>query len=435
VTSDPTRITAVKILQQLLLQKGSLSTLLDKYNPKDQNDNAPVLQALCYGFCRYYEQLVFISGRFITKPLRKKDQDIHCLILIGIYQLFFMRMPDYAVINESVATCEKLKKVWAKKLVNAVLRSSQREMESLHVMIDNKPELKYSHPAWLISMLQQNWPNDYLSIMQNNNLQAPMTLRVNKNKTSVKQYRDSLDQINLPTRPGSLSESALILNEPSPVDILPGFYDGLVSVQDEASQLAVSLLAPKNKETILDACAAPGGKSCAILEQAPEALLFAVDNDAFRLQRVEENLTRIQANAQLIHKDIIEQARLWQAESKQFDRILLDVPCSGTGVIRRHPDIKLLRQANDIDKLAPLQQNILLAVWPLLKKGGLLLYSTCSVLKTENSQQVEKFILQTDDVMEIPITANWGIACEHGRQLFPKPESHDGFYYALLQKC
>ena len=435
MTSNPTRITAVKILQQLLLQKGSLSTLLEKYNSKEQNDNSALLQALCYGLCRHYEQLVFISQRFIAKPLRNKDLDIFCLILIGIYQLFYMRMPDYAVINESVATCEKLKKVWAKKLVNAVLRSTQREMDSIHTMINAKPELKYSHPAWLFSVLQQNWPDEYLAIMENNNLQAPMTLRVNRNKTSTEAYRALLEQAHLSAVTGELTESALILSEPVLVDFLPSFSEGLVSVQDEASQLAISLLEAKNNETILDACAAPGGKSCAILEQAPEATLFSVDNDALRLKRVDENLQRIQAKAILIHNDIVEQANIWRQEQKTFDRILLDVPCSGTGVIRRQPDIKLLRKPEDIDKLVPLQQNILQAVWPLLKQGGILLYCTCSVLRVENTSQIQTFISVTNNVKEIPITANWGIACEHGRQLLPKSASHDGFYYALLQKC
>ena len=422
-------------MQNLLLQKGSLSTLLDKYNPQQENESKALLQALCYGLCRHYEQLAFISKGFLSKPLRKKDQDIYCLILIGIYQLFFMRMPDYAIINESVATCDKLKKVWAKKLVNAVLRSVQREMESLSSTLDTKPELKYSHPVWLVSMLQKNWPDDYLEIMQNNNQQAPMTLRVNKSKITSEQYQSYLKEVGLFARPGDLTDTALILREPVLVDDLPDFFNGLVSVQDEASQLAIALLNPQNNETILDACAAPGGKSCAILEQAPKVSLYAVDNDALRLKRVEDNLERIQSEATLIHKDIIEQANIWQQEHMQFDRILLDVPCSATGVIRRHPDIKLLRRPEDINKLAPLQQSILTAVWPLLKKHGTLLYSTCSVLKPENSDQLHKFFLQTNDVEEIPINASWGIACEYGRQLLPMSDSHDGFYYALLQKC
>ncbi len=435
MASDLTRITAIKIMQQLLNQRGSLSTLLDKYSSNDKDNSNALLQALCYGLCRHYEQLAFISKSFLAKPLRKKDQDVYCLILIGLYQLIFMRMPDYAVINESVATCNQLNKSWAKKLVNAVLRSAQREIESLISNLDSTPELKYSHPVWLKAMLQEDWPDDYLTIMQNNHQQAPMTLRVNKNKNSLKQYQKLLEQSQISANVGDLTESALILSAPALVENLPGFSKGLVSVQDEASQLAVSLLNPQNNETILDACAAPGGKSCAILEQAPKVSLIAVDNDALRLKRVEDNLQRIQAKATLVHNGIIEQAEIWRQEQIKFDRILLDVPCSATGVIRRHPDIKLLRQPRDINKLVPLQLNILNAVWPLLKKGGILLYSTCSVLKAENSDQLQKFFLQTNDVKEIPIKARWGIACEYGRQLLPMPNSHDGFYYALLQKC
>lgn len=421
-------------MQNILLQNGSLTTLLDKFSSQE-NDNKALLQSLCYGLCRHYEQLAFISKSFLAKPLRKKDQDIYCLLLIGIYQLFFMRMPDYAIINESVATCDKLKKVWAKKLVNAVLRSVQREMQSLSSMLDTKPELKYSHPVWLMSMLKKNWPDHYLEILQNNIQQAPMTLRVNQNKITAERYLSSLKEEHLIAKPGDLTGTSLILSEPVQVDQLPDFFNGFASVQDESSQLAIALLDPKNNEIILDACAAPGGKSCAILERAPKASLYAVDNDALRLKRVEENLERIEAQASLVHKDIIEQAKHWQQEQMQFDRILLDVPCSGTGVIRRHPDIKLLRQPEDIKKLVPLQQDILNAVWPLLKKQGTLLYSTCSVLKKENSDQLVEFFSQNNDAQEIPINTSWGIACEYGRQLLPKSKSHDGFYYALLQKC
>jgi len=435
VASDSTRMTAVKIMQQLLLHNGSLSTLLDKFNPQEDDNSRALLQALCYGLCRHYEQLAFISERFLTKPLRKKDQDLYCLILVGIYQLFFMHMPDYAVINESVATCDQLKKPWAKKLINAVLRSVQREMELIITQLETRPELKYSHPAWLISMLEKDWPDAFLEILENNNRQAPMTLRVNFCKNTLKQYHKYLDEARLLATPGNLTETALILKESALVSVLPGFSEGSVSVQDEASQLAVALLNPQNGETILDACAAPGGKSCAILERAPEASLFAVDIDASRLKRVEDNLQRINAKGSLFHRDIIEQATIWQQEQQSFDRILLDVPCSATGVIRRHPDIKLLRQAEDINKLLSMQIDILEAVWPLLKPSGVLLYSTCSLLKAENTDQLFKFIRQRKDAQEIPISASWGIACEYGRQLFPQPDSHDGFYYALLQKC
>jgi 16S rRNA (cytosine967-C5)-methyltransferase len=433
VNDNSTRLTAIKILQQIMLDKGSLSSLLNKNS--SGNENSALLQALCYGFCRHYQQLVFIAAKFLNKPLRKKDQDVYCLILIGVYQLFFMRMPDYAVINESVSCCSSLKKIWAKKLVNAVLRSVQREMEALQSSLETTLELKYSHPAWLISLLQESWPDEYLNILQNNNLQAPMTLRINKSKTTLEEYQSLLETKQIQSKPSSIVKTALILNRPVAVNDLPGFDEGLISVQDEASQLAVSLLNPQNNETILDACAAPGGKSCAILEQASGVSLFAVDNDALRLQRVTENLQRIHADATLIHNDIIEQAMLWQQKQMTFDRILLDVPCSATGVIRRHPDIKLLRKPEDIERLNTLQQNVLQAVWPLLKQSGILLYSTCSVLPSENSEQIKQFVHLTDDAKEVLIKSSWGHQCEYGRQLLPASNSHDGFYYALLQKC
>ncbi len=432
---DTTRPIAVKVLSQLLQQHGSLTTLLDKFNQQESIEKKALVQALCYGLCRHYEQLIFIAGLFLQRPLRKKDQDVYCLLLIGIYQLFFMRMPDYAVINECVAACGQLNKLWAKKLVNAVLRSVQREAESLKFQIDASINTKYSHPSWLVDALQHDWPEHYLEILSANNNQAPMTLRVNISKTSVKHYQNSLDELQVDAKPGSLVNTSLILNEAIAVDHLPGFQQGLVSIQDEASQLAAALLDPQAEDTILDACAAPGGKSCAILERAPGAALFAVDNDAVRLKRVEENLQRIGATANLVLNDILQQAKNWQQTQQFFDRILLDVPCSATGVIRRHPDIKLLRRPEDIKRLQLLQAEILKQVWPLLKPKGVLLYSTCSVLKAENSDQIANFIEHTEDVIELVLPEGLGLHCEHGRQLFPRTGSHDGFYYALLQKC
>lgn len=243
---DTTRPIAVKVLTQLLQQNGSLTSLLEKFNHHESIEKKALVQALCYGLCRHYEQLVFISNLFLEKPLRKKDQDIHCLLLVGIYQLFFMRMPDYAVINECVSTCAQLKKIWAKKLVNAVLRSVQRETESLKIQLDNDINIKYSHPAWLVNFLQLDWPEHYLEILSANNNQAPMTLRVNINKTSLNQYQACLEALSIKASPGSLVTTSLILNDPVAVDILPGFQEGLISVQDEASQLTAALLNPQN---------------------------------------------------------------------------------------------------------------------------------------------------------------------------------------------
>jgi len=314
-----------------------------------------------------------------------------------------------------------------------VLRSAQREMESLISNFDSTPELKYSHPVWLKAMLQEDWPDDYLTIMQNNHQQAPMTLRVNKNKNSLKQYQKLLEQSQLSANAGDLTESALILSAPTLVENLPGFSKGLVSVQDEASQLAVSLLNPQNNETILDACAAPGGKTCSLLESQPDNLeLLALDNSNSRLEKVRENLARLQLQATILCGNAQDPASWW--DRKPFDSILLDAPCTGTGVIRRHPDIKLLRHAEDVPRLASIQQQLLTALWPCLKKGGRMMYSTCSVLKAENTLQIEAFLASTKDAKIVDITLPGAIPCRAGIQFLPGQDNLDGFYYALLEK-
>lgn len=435
MASDNSRLIAVKILNSLLGQQGSLSTLLEKYQPDLQAESKGLIQAICFGVCRQFLLLQHLVDHFLQKPLRRKDQDIYCLLLIGIYQLLFMRLPDYAVINECVNSCGRLKKAWAKNLVNAVLRSVQREGNSLIGQAQSNPAVYYSHPEWMCEHLQQDWPQQFLKILAANNQQAPMTLRINQSKTSLADYQRDLTALGIAAQPGTLSPVALILDEPREVHTLPGFENGLISVQDEASQLVTQLLQASAGESILDACAAPGGKACALLESAPEARLVAVDYDPRRMQRVEENLRRIGANAELHCADIREQARQWQQQARSFDRILLDVPCTASGVIRRHPDIKLLRQASDLEKLLILQGEILREVWPLLKTGGVMVYSTCSLFRAENSVQLAHFLDSTPDARELSIDADWGVADTHGRQLFPQAQSHDGFYYALLQKC
>lgn len=435
MASANSRLLAIKIINSLREQQGSLTSLLDNLLRDQDSDNKALVQAICFGVCRQLFLLQHLVDHFLQKPLRNKDQDIYCLLLIGSYQLLFMRMPDYAVIHECVACCTKLRKEWAKKLVNAILRSVQRDGASLVEQTRNNPALYFSHPDWMLKLLQQDWPDYFLEILAANNQQAPMTLRINQSKTTPDACLATLKTQGIEAEPGKLSPNALILSRPLEVYALPGFQEGVISVQDEASQLVAPLLQVHNGETVLDACAAPGGKTCAILESSPEAILVAIDNEPQRLQKVADNLHRIGASAELICKDIREQARSWQSQQKCFDRILLDVPCTATGVIRRHPDIKLLRQAEDLEKLLSLQAEILREVWPLLKPGGYMLYSTCSLFRSENTIQVAAFLASHPDAREAPIKADWGLAETHGRQLLPQPHSHDGFYYALLQKC
>lgn len=428
--ADRNRLFAASIICQLLQQRGSLSTLIPSSPENHPELNLPLIQELCFGVCRWYYRLNYICNSLMKKPLREKDLDIHCLILIGLYQLLFMRTPAHAAINETVSA---VKKPWAKSLVNAVLREAQRKIGDL-LSDHGSLEARHSHPAWLIEGLKKSWPDAYISILETNNQRAPMTLRVNSGRYSRAEYLELLTTRSIPARAGELSPVSIILDQALPVAQLPGFDDGAVSVQDEASQLAAMLLKLEPGQRVLDACSAPGGKTCAMLEMEPKlSQVVALDKDESRLSRVKENLSRIGLSAQTVCADVTNPEQWW--DGQHFDRILLDMPCSATGVIRRHPDIKLLRKAQDISVLCQQQAAILNSVWPILKPGGYLLYSTCSTLMEENSDQIVNFIEKTPNANLRPFAADWGQACVAGRQLLPAPGNHDGFYYALLQKC
>jgi len=277
------------------------------------------------------------------------------------------------------------------------------------------------------------WPSQWQSILEANNQHPPMTLRVNLARISRQDYLDRLTKARCPARPGELTDSSLYLEEAQPVSALPGFAEGLVSVQDEASQLIPDLLDLAPGISLLDACAAPGGKTCHLLERDVSfARLTALDNDARRLERVQQNLDRLQLRASLVCADAGEPSTWW--DGRLFDRILLDAPCSATGIIRRHPDIKLLRQEDQVRALQKEQLRLLAALWPCLKPGGLLLYSTCSALPAENSDIIGRFVAQQGDAKHEEIPAAWGVECAHGRQLLPDAAGHDGFYFARLRK-
>jgi 16S rRNA (cytosine967-C5)-methyltransferase len=298
--------------------------------------------------------------------------------------------------------------------------------------VDADPVARYAHPQWLLQEIRRRWPDRWQEILQAANARPVMSLRVNLGRVSRQDYFEKLGAAAVPARPIKGVASGLVLDRPLEVTGLPGFSEGQVSVQDGGAQLAAGLLDLQPGQQVLDACAAPGGKSCHILELEPAVRLTAVDQDQTRLQRVRENLQRLDLSAGVFVGDAAAPVGEWAAT--RYDRILLDVPCSATGVIRRHPDIKLLRRAGDIPALAELQSRILSKVWQLLKPGGILLYATCSLLPQENEQQIEHFLAGRDDARERPIEATWGHACEYGRQTLPGEDSMDGFYYAVLQR-
>ncbi len=394
-------------------------------------EDRALLQQLCYGSLRSYHRLTPMLHKHLRKPLKSKDADIQALLVCGLYQLLEMRTPDHAALSTTVEACRKLNKQWATGLVNGVLRNCLRQREELETGLSEAQLL--SHPDWLYRDILSAWPQQTQSIVSANNRQPPMYLRCNQRQTSREDYLAELAAADIAARATELSSSSVLLEQAVDVTRLPGFEQGRVSVQDESAQLAAILLAPKPGERILDACSAPGGKTCHLLELEPDlAELVACDIDASRLERVEENLERLQLQASVCSADVSSPPAEWTAQS--FDRILVDAPCSGSGVIRRHPDIKLLRRDTDIAAMAEQQLEILEGLWPLLKPGGTLLYVTCSILPMENSNLVSRFVKEHEDAIAVELNSAWGEDCPVGRQLLPDPEGPDGLYYAPIQK-
>lgn len=391
-----------------------------------------LLQQLCYGTLRHGPRLQALLAQLLEKPLRDKDRDLQGLLLCGLYQLDNTRVPDHAAVAATVGATRAMKKHWAKGLTNAVLRRYLRERETLAQALE--PAAAASHPQWLYQKIAQQWPSRLADIIAANNQQPPLTLRVNQRQLPPEDALAMLASQGIAARQGNLSPCAIQLSQAMDVWDIPGFTAGQLSVQDEAAQLAARLLAAGAGERVLDACAAPGGKACHILELQPDlAELVAMDIDAARLQRVAENISRLGLAATLVAGDAAQPPA--QLAPSSFDRILVDAPCSASGVIRRHPDVKLLRRASDVAQLATLQGRILSGLWPLLKPGGTLLYVTCSIFDEENSQVVQRFLAGHGDASLLPANVAWGETVSCGRQLLPTVDGHDGLFYALLAKA
>lgn len=410
----------VKNLDHVINQHRSLSDVL-------ASDKITALEKqLCYGVCRWYYQLDALLSLLLNKPLGKKGEKVRLLLLVGLYQLMHINEPDYAVVSETVNAVKKMKVLWAVGLTNKILRRFLREKDQLLQQVNQHDYSRCAHPQWLVDRIQQDWPNDWQAILDANNQQAPMVLRINRLQTSVDNYLKELVKVGITAKPIEGCPDAIQLDQAVSVDKLPEFWEGACSVQDSSGQRVAPLFNLTAGQRVLDACAAPGSKTCHMLEIEPKLeCLFAVDKDAERLKRVEDNLTRLKLDSntvKLIDADVAETAAWW--DKKPLDAILLDAPCSATGVIRRHPDIKLLRFDHDIDTLCQQQQQLLIELWPLLKPGGQLIYSTCSVLKAENEQQITQFLNNTPNAELVS-----------QQQLLPQTNQHDGFYLAVLKSC
>lgn len=424
------RAVAATCCYQVVDQGKSLSDVLPKAQQQFDNPaDKALLQEICFGVMRQLPLLDFVCQQLMAKPLIKQLRPLQFLIYVGIYQLKFLRVPDHAAIGETVEAARSLKGQSMTKLINGVLRSVQRKPELFDLTLA-PTAVQHCHPSWLVQSLQQAYPAQWQAILAANQQKAPLWLRVNTRRISVEAFAAALSAADIAfSQPDPRLPQAILLTQPMDVLLLPGYADGWFAVQDLAAQFAAVFLAPQDGERVLDACCAPGGKTGHLLELAPAAQVLALDKDASRLQRVHDNLQRLGHQAEIQAADAATPKQWW--DGQQFDRILLDVPCSATGVIRRHPDIRWLRKAADIAALATLQQQILIQIWPLLKPGGTLLYATCSVLPAENQQQIQQFLAHHPDAsavaLGLDITASqW--------QLLPGEQAADGFFYAKLQK-
>ena len=426
---DPTARSAAALAVAAVLSGRSLDDVLPEHDASLAPGDRGLLRALTYGVLREHGFLAAIVGKMLKSPLNDEPR-VAALVEVGLFQLRSMRVSPHAAVSETVEACEAIGAPQRRALVNALLRRFQRERRALELAAASDAARRWSHPTWLIDALRCDWPEQWERVLNGGNEQGPLTLRVNRRRTTRADYAARLRAAGLSYREVANVPDALVLDTAVGVDRLPGFAQGEVSIQDAAAQLAVELLDLAPGQRVLDACCAPGGKTAHALEHADVEVL-AVDQDGQRMERVQENLARLGLSAELLAWDAGKLQDRWSGAP--FDRILLDAPCSGTGVIRRHPDIKWLRRHDDIPRMAAEQLRLLESLWPLLAPGGRLVYATCSILAAEGEDVVRRFFTTRADAKHEPIEAPWGEARRFGRRL-PPGGDFDGFYYACLRK-
>lgn len=380
------------------------------------------IRNICYGALRHYGQLDAVLGLLLDRPA--PDAALRCLLVAALFQLEYTRAAPHAVVDQAVTACAPLGARAAQGMVNAVLRNFLRRRASLLETAASNEVGRYSHPQWWIDRLKRQYPDQFAAILDAGNAHPPMCLRINRRRTSQADYLTLLARNEIAAQ--AIGADGLLLEKPTAVDALPGFRDGLVSVQDAGAQHAAHMLDTRDRQRVLDACAAPGGKSAHLLEIA-DIELTALDNDALRLGRIHENLDRLGLAANVVCADAENVDAWWNRRA--FDRILVDVPCSASGVVRRHPDAKWLRRETDIAQFAGRQTRLLDALWRTLATDGKLLYATCSVFDDENQRQIAGFLDRHAEARRLPLD----LPQNHDGQLLPNAQ-HDGFYYALLQK-
>jgi len=397
----------------------------------DSNDRAFISEVVL-GVMRKFWLLSAYVDRLLKKKTRNKDLDIYCLMLVGIYQIEYMRVPNYAAVSETVSAAEALAKPWARNAINAVLRRFI-DMSKQTKEIELTESARFSHPQWMIEALKTQWPQEYSKILHANNQKPELILRVNANRSTVQEYLHRLEQNGIAASADSVAPQGVRIHQKAAVSDLPGFSEGVVSVQNSASQLVVPLLDIAPGHRVLDACSAPGGKLLHMLELHGETSeISAIDISETRCGEIVDNLRRVGQSVTIMTADAAQPDKWWDAVP--FDRILLDAPCSAFGVVRKHPDIKFHRRPEDINNASFQQRKLLSSLLGVLSKGGKLLYTTCSILREENDDVIGDVIAEHPEAEAIELEASLGRKTRFGRQRLQGVDSGDGFYYALLTR-
>lgn len=424
------RVAAIHALSEVLDKNRNLGDCEAFSRVKDSRDNA-FARNLTYGVLRWLSALEWLAAELLGKPLKKREREVQRLILLGLQQLWHDHTASHAAVNETAECARILGKPWAVGLINAVLRRFQREQETLLQRMETTGK-QYAHPSWMLKQIEQDWPEHWQDIISANNQQAPLWLRINRQQADEAELLQGLKGAGFDVSKHAVARDAISISPAAAVVKIPGFEKGWLSVQDPAAQLARDLLSPEPGDRILDACAAPGGKTAHLLETCPTIKLTVLDRQAQRVEQINQNLDRLGLKSETIVADAVAVDSWWKGE--KFNKILLDAPCSASGVIRRHPEIKWLRSREQVDCAVSTQADLLDALWPLLEPGGILVYATCSVFKCENGEQLERFVgCHADATVEVP-AVTWGHADAFGRQILPGEAQMDGFFYAVLRK-
>ena len=421
------QLMSAKVLEKLLngsnLDK-SFDAVFNNSKSKSIDIQESQIKALTYGSVRFLGKSRFIIDQLVKNKI--ENRTVECLIHIALYQLSQEKFNNFTIVNQAVDAAKKID-FRKSKFVNAILRNYLRSKDDLHALLNQEQVAKYSYQNWWINKVKIEFKNDWEEILEIGNQHPPLTLRINKRKINIEKYSETL--INNGLEHQIISNTGLIIKNPLNINDIPGFLEGNISVQDFGAQIATELLDIKRKQKILDACAAPGGKTCNIVEYA-NVDVTALEIDEIRAKKIVDNLRRLELNANVIHGELCNDNLWWDGE--HFDRILLDVPCSASGIVRRHVDIKWLRQINDLKKFSEMQYLLLKSAWPLLKCGGKLLYVTCSIFSNENRDVIERFKKEFIDVNEIELVYPNNI--KHIKNQLIPSENHDGLFYALLEK-